>query len=355
MTKPVESAFLPREFKFWPDGLEASTPQEIHKLYEQGYAGAFKDPVAEQQLSEFVQRHGGTLDGNAIAEANGLYGAGEGRLVLLYPVVEKYFPGCFPGAAQQVGDCVSHSTFKACMGTAAGDIDSGKPDEVSGKIEGPPEITEEGLRQGAFSSEAVYWYRGYNGDGWSCEAAARVACENSALWPRINYPDLGIDLTRYSGSQAHKYGSKAPPSAFTDAGRKHLLRTATKLNSFEQLRDFLANGYGVSSCGGEGWSSRRDANGYSKRQGSWSHAFPVFGTDDRDIAKQEYGDSLVLSSNNWGPWNSGGTRIMGTELDIPPGFWWTTWKEFRNRTLIAFAGASGWPARKLKSIVLSVG
>ncbi len=75
-------------------------------------------------------------------------------------------------------------------------------------------------------------------------------------------------------------------------GMKHKIRQATELDSFEEVRDFLYQGYGISTCGGEGWSSSRDSNGFSKRRGGWSHAMAYIGADDRDVIKRNTASRL---------------------------------------------------------------
>lgn len=344
-----------RDFIFWPGDKLITDPADCQKMYEAGYAGAFKDPDATEAFENLIVGSGGNLDGSSVAEQNGLAGAGEGRLVIPFVFVQQLLPGCWPGPAQQRGDCVSHDTKNAVLTTMCCDIVSGQPDAESGKVEGLPDIDPIGIAQGALSTEAIYWYRGYSGDGWSCEAAATVACTKSGLWLRNNYPELGIDLRKYSGSLAGKYGRSAPPSEFTTTGQKHLIRTSTRINSFNDLRDFLANGYGVSTCGGEGWSSTRNEDGVSKRSGRWSHAMAIIGVDDRQVIKDKYGEPLVLILNSWGKWNTGGRRILGTTIDIPEGSFWTTWSSVKNRSMLAFSGANGWPAKNLPPLDLVVG
>lgn len=254
-----------------------------------------------------------------------------------------------------VHNCVSHSTKNGCLVTMVCDIASGKPDEETGIVEGAPEISALGIQQGVLSSEANYWYRGYNGHGWSCSTSANVAIKKSAMWLRQNYPELGVSLEKYSGSLASKYGAKSPPPEFTAYGQKHLIRTATELDSFEEIRDMLANGYGISSCGSEGYSSSRDENGVSKRSGSWAHAMAIIGADDRPEIRQIYGEPLILIQNSWGKWNTGPRRIKGTEIDIPHGAFWVKWSHARNRYFVAFSGANGWPSKKLPSFTNILG
>jgi len=247
-----------------------------------------------------------------------------------------------------VHNCVSHSQRNACLYTIACEIAAGKPDEVTGLVEQAPEQPDEGRRDGAFSTEAYYWFRRRaSRDGWFCEAAAKVAIEEAGAFPRKNYPELGVDLTKYSGSNATRWGATPPPEAIRAQGKKHLFRTAATCESFEAVRDMLANGYGVTSCGSEGFSSTRDENGVSRRSGSWAHALAYIGCDDRDEIKAKYAGPLVLVMNSWGKWNGGPRRVYGTTLDIPEGSFWARWSDISGRVAIAMSGFNGWPAQKL--------
>jgi hypothetical protein len=250
-----------------------------------------------------------------------------------------------------VHNCVSHSTRTAAVCTMCCEIAAGRPDEVTGEIEDKPEMPVEGYRDVICSSEVVYFYRRHGGDGWQCGASAKVMCTESGLWPRKNYPEFGFDLTRYSGKLAGKYGATPPPENITAFGRQHLMRTATRCETFEQVRDLLANGFALTTCGGQGWSSTRDENGASRRQGGWSHALAVLGADDRDIIKEKYGEPLVHVQNSWNLWNGGPRRVLGTNIDIPEGSFWSRWSDFQNREMIAFSGFNGWPAQRLPNWV----
>lgn len=354
MNRPA-TAFLPRQFQFWPEDAIDLHTEKLIELYENGFAGTWKDEAGNEEFEQFIQETGGDIDGTSVARAYGLAGTGEGKLVAPFVLVEKFIPGCWPGAAQGRGDCVSHGQKNSNLVTLVCDVASNKPDEVTGVIEGIPDIPADGIKQGALSTEAIYWYRGYPGDGWQCQISAKVSCNQSALWVRKNYPDLGIDLTKYSSGLAGKYGRTSPPSEITNAGKQHLMRTATTLRSKEDIRDFLYNGYGINSCGGEGYSSVRDENGVSRRKGSWAHSMAVIGFDDRPETIKIYGEPLVLIINSWGIWNSGPRTVLGTNILIPQGAFWCRWSECKNRQFIAMSGANGFAARRLPSVSLSVG
>lgn len=337
------------QFKEWPATGIGLTPSEVVHLYDSGFCGAWADPEAKTELQETINAEGGYPFAADVVNRFGLAGTGAGKLVAPFLHVQKMYPNCWPGSAQTRGDCVSHGTRNACLVTLVCELVAGQPDQVSGKVEGPPEVSEAGKSDGVLSSESVYWWRRHGGDGWSCAAAANVVLKDSGCcWPRRNYSELNVDLSTYSGKTAGLYGAKTPPENFGAVGKAHLIRTSTEANSFEQVRDLLANGYGVSSCGGEGFSSTRDECGVSPRRGSWSHAMAYIAADDRDVVKSKYGGPLVLILNSWGPsWNSGPRKIVDTEFEIPNGSFWARWSDCTRRDQYAFSGVNGWPPQKL--------
>lgn len=333
---------------WWPQDAVDLAPEKIAEMYGNGFVGAWSDPEAKGELRQQIGSAGGIVDAEDACTAFGLAGLGEGKLSLLFPTADKVFQGCMPGPAQQRGDCVSHGTKNAALMTLAVEIFNARPDEVTGLVEGTPELPTAGIQQGVLSTEYIYWWRGYNGDGWSCPTAASKVLKHGIML-RKPYTDLGIDLTSYSGGLAGKYGSQSPPSNIESAGKEHLIRTATDASGkMEAIRDLIAGGYGVVHCGGEGWSNRRDENGFSNRSGSWSHAMSYIGYDDRDEIKQKYGEPLILILNSWGSsWIGGGRTILGTNIQIPEGSFWAKVSACRSRDATAFSGVNGWPRKKL--------
>lgn len=322
---------------------------DVVDAYEKGFVGAYSDPEERALLWEEVAAAGGIPDGAMACQSYGLEETGKNKLSTPFMEVLSLYPESLPGGAQGRGDCVSWSTRNACLGTLCCEVTSGKPDEVSGRLEGAPEVSDTARLNGVIATEAFYNWRAHGGDGWSCDAAARVALKKSGLWLRKAYPEINVDFTQYSSRNAGIYGSKEPPASWLEIGKEHLVRTATDVEDFEQLRDLLANGYCISSCGSEGFSSERDEHGVSKRKGSWAHALAYLAADDRDVIKAIYKEPLVLVQNSWGAWNDGPRRILGTNIDIPVGSFWARWSDIKNRSMIAFSGVNGWPPKKLKS------
>ena len=167
--------WLPRTlpFKDWPDDARYLPIERIIELYGDGFAGAKHDPEADERFKSSMM----FPSGDAAAQQFGLADTGAGKLIVPFVYVQEMFPGCWPGPAQEIGDCVSHSTQNACLTTLACDVVSGQLDETTGKPEEKPDVPPEGIKQGVLSSEAFYWYRGYDGDGWSCpDEIGRASC-----------------------------------------------------------------------------------------------------------------------------------------------------------------------------------
>lgn len=360
--------WLPRhQFLDWPAEAKDVPTKDIRRLYEQGFAGC---QYSQKAWDEFRSSQTWPVAEEA-AYKFGLEESGAGKLVVPFVHVLETYPGCWPGRqGQGRGDCVSWSTRNAALLTLVCDVVAGLPDEKTGQIEEPPAVTEEGVADGVLSTEGFYWHRGYDGDGWFCPEAARIATTKGGVLLRQAYPDLGVDLTTYSSSTAGKYGRRPPPANILKAQSEHLIHQATEASSFEAVRDFLQNGYGVSSCGGEGLSDTRDANGVSRRQGQWAHAMAIIGVDDRDVIKQLYREPLVLDLNSWARWNRGPRDIYQSAALVPPekkerwvqlgivnpatgnlmipeGSCWVRWSEFSRREYMILSGASGWPRQTL--------
>ena len=314
--------------------------------YSTGLVGCRFDPRAHEILCDSIMRAGGDPDGGRVAYEWGLAEAGKGKLSTPWLSVERVFPGCWPGPAQVIGDCVSHGTANSILLSMCCEVVNGLPDEETGRPEGIPELSPTAIENVPISSESLWWWRGYDGDGWSCADAAQVATTKGFL-VRKPYPDLKIDLTKYSDSNLRLYGSKQPNSFIAAEAFLHKARTATVLNGREQVRDFLAAGYGVNTCSALGFEDVRNEDGVSRQVSTWQHSQALVGFDDRPETIQKYGQGLVLWLNSWGRWNSGPRKVRGTDLLIPEGAYWALASTIDRCRLIAFSSIAGWPRPKL--------
>lgn len=319
---------------------------DARSFYEQSaFVGAFYSRKSEDDLTQTVKRAGGSMDGADICYQNNLFGAGEGKLSLAYQAAEKLYPGCYPGGAQLRGDCVSWSTRNAVLGSYCNELLYG----LNADRHDAPAVSEESRLDGVISTEVFYWWRGYDGDGWSCAAAANVAISRSGMWLRRPYKDFDIDLSTYSPQMAGRWGRIPPPDVVKEFGQQTLVKTATVARTYDEVRDFLATGNCLSTCGSEAFGER-DENGMCRRSNkTWHHAIMAGACDDRPIVKEKYKtQGLVLFINSWGRYLKEGSRtILGTELLIPEGSFWAKWEDVQDRYFIALSASRGWPARKM--------
>lgn len=371
---------LPRRFNWWPkQEFILRSPADCQRAYEvQHFAGTFLDRDSFGELVDFNERLTGFRSIEQAAAANSWEDVGKGSLSIPFVFALKHFPGSFPGPAQERGDCVGHALRNAMLSSYSTEIEAGVPDEVTGKVEVAPEISAEGLKNGAFSCEVPYWYRGYDGHGWDCGSAARVAQNNAGLVVRKNYPELELDLTRYTGALSELYGRRAPPSVITQLGQRHLIRAFAPCNGREARRDACAAGYSLLTCGMESFSNRRGQGGVAARtRAGWAHAMGCFGFDDRPIAYQTFGDSVELYPNSWGIWNTGDRDIIETAAMVPPaeraaliaaglvnartgnlmipeGSMWVRSRDVARRTVLAASSVNGFPAKRLPRLFKSI-
>ena len=315
------------------------------EAYSGGLSGCRPDPRADEELIDSILRHGGNPDGGSVAFSWEFAEAGKGKLTLLFPAVQTVFPGCWPGPTQLTGDCVARAAANCLLTSLALEIASNKPDEVTGKIEGAPDISDRGIRDSVIASESLWAWRGYDSDGWICSKAAQVATTKGFLI-RKPYAELGFDLTQYTDATIRLGGSRPPSQKWVDESSQRIARTATVLTGREQVRDFLFQGYGIFNCSSMAFELTRNEDGFSKQLGIWHHAQSFIGYDDRPETHQKYGQALVLWNNSWAAWNSGPRRVRGTPIDIPPGSYWALASTIDKAQCIALSSVSGWPRRQ---------
>lgn len=188
-----------------------------------------------------------------------------------------------------INNCTSHSTRNACDISRAVEID----------IKGEKEAW---VARGA--TEAIYGQRGHGGEGSSCARTVEFVTKVGGIIARQNYPGIA-DFSKYNGSMGGNWGSRGLPDKVLDLANDHQMKTASLIRTIEEARDALANGYGLTVCSNQGFSSVRDKKGFAKPQGQWAHAMSWTACDDTGS------DISFLICNSWGNWNSGGHPEWG--------------------------------------------
>lgn len=184
-----------------------------------------------------------------------------------------------------------------------------------------------------------------SGDGSVGAWAARYVNEYGAL-ARGKYGD--IDLSVYNGNVARSWGmpSKGAPSLLIPIAKEHPIQTVSLVSTYEEVRDLIANGYAVSICSNQGFSAKRDKDGFAKPQGSWAHCMSILGVDD------SFSRPAVLIQNSWGTWNSGPKRH-----DQPDGSFWCDAEVLQRNILSrkdswAFSGYEGYKPQKINTRIV---
>lgn len=296
------------------------TGKELLDAYNNGFEGCKYD---QKEMDALMSELKYPLFGSV---AKGLVGSGVGKLSIPYRSVVALSPEAPYKERQELGDCVSHGNRNACDITRAVEI------HIDGEAE-------DFVTLGA--TEAIYGARGYSGDGgMTCSRAVSFITKDGGVLLRKKYGDF--DLSKYSSSLAYKWGRGIPDLIVAEA-KKHQMKTASLIRSIEELRDALANGYGVAVCSGQGFSSTRDKDGFAAARGSWAHCMCIAGFDDYSPRKG------VLIINSWGEnWISGPMPSWGP---IPKGSFMAeigvVERMIRSGGTFAFSKFDGFPPQNL--------
>jgi hypothetical protein len=268
--------------------------------------------------------------------------ATDDKPVLLYRALYEAFAEHNGGAKwvvgkQGIGDCVSWGWAHGC------DICLAVEWKLGGSSEWRPAATEAiygGSRVEARDAKSGGW-----GDGSYGGAAAKFVHNFGVLF-RQPYNELGFDLTDYSAQRAKQWGNygcggSGDNGKADKVAKLHPVRSVALVRNFEEAAAAIAAGYPVPVCSGQGFSSRRDDQGFSRASGSWSHCMCFIGV--------RFDRKGLLCLNSWGPnWISG----PKWPEDQPDGSFWveesTATRMLRGEDSFAVSAYEGFPYRDLK-------
>lgn len=296
------------------------TPQDILKIYREGYnATLFSERDVDSTLSKL--RH--PLFGDS---ARGLKDTGKGKIALPYKLVQKHDPTFASDEMQETGDCTSHGIRNASTISLVGDIEE--------RFE-----TEQYISR--LATEVIYGYRGHSGQGMSVALAAEFVNNYGGIALRKKYGKY--DLTNYNPNLGINWGRTGVPSSIIKEISGNQVATISLIQSVEELRDAIYNGYGVAVGSNFGFSNTRDKNGISFVSGRWNHCM-CFGAMDDTLDR--YPETLFLILNSWGEWNAG-PRV----LDQPIGSLWTpasiVEKMIKQKQTWVLGNVKGFPSKKI--------
>lgn len=222
---------------------------------------------------------------------------------------------------QGIGDCVS---FGWSMGSYVGQATAW----ANGELADPPKlvateplysgsrtagrmppVTQAGFSDGSYGGAAARWVSG--------------KCKDQTVGGILyRQPYDGVDLTTYSPQRAKEWGNLlcgggSRGLALARQANKHTATHVALVKTFDEAAASIESGYCVPVCSGVGFSSQRDADGFSPRQGSWAHCMCFIAVR---YAKNEGKRDGLLCMNSWGVFNSG----PKWPPDQPDGSFWVS-------------------------------
>jgi len=259
--------------------------------------------------------------------------SGVGKTVLLYEIIRSVSKS-FPIRTQAIGDCVGQAAAYAVDAAKCVDIHIHKDFEA---------WVSETATEDIYAGSRILIGGGLDGDGSMGVWAARY-CNDYGAVPRGQYGE--IDLREYSGGRAKTWGDDGVPKSLLHIARQHPILTVSRVDTYEQARDLLANGYSVTIASNQGFKSTRDKDGFATPKGEWAHAMCLLGIDDNP---QRPG---VLCMNSWGIWNDGPKR-----LNQPEGSFWIDADVLEEDILSvgdswAYSGYDGFKPQKLNTRII---
>lgn len=201
------------------------------------------------------------------------------------------------------------------------------------------------------ATEAIYGgsrveARGVKFGGWSDGSYGAAAAKWVRDWGIVFRQKYDyVDLTRYSAQRAKQWGAygcggKNDNGRLDNEAKKHPIKSVALVTTFEEAARAIQSGYPVVVCSGQGFTSRRDSQGFCAPRGSWSHCMCFIGV--------RFDRPGLLCLNSWGPnWVSG----PKWPEDQPDGSFWVDAKiatrMLSGRDSFAVSGYSGFPYRPL--------
>lgn len=275
-----------------------------------------------------------------------LMDTGKKKVTLLHKIVAevtKFDPSKVLYRHQTIGDCVAQGGACVVDCSICVDIFLRKDNEIW---------------LGETCTEILYWGsrvvigkgRLGNSDGSVGAWLARFVNE----WGAITRGVYGKhDLSKYDGNTARLWGSPnfRISKELENEIKEHPIQTVSLVRTYEEARDLIANGYAITVASNIGFNAprggaiKRDADGFLRPYGNWSHQMAFIAADD------EFKRPGLLCNNSWGNWVSGPTRH-----DQPSGSFWVD-ADVVNRMLgqgdsWAFSSYIGYKPRELNLYII---
>ena len=184
--------------------------------------------------------------------------------------------------------------------------------------------------------------KNWRGDGMTGTVAAEFVKRYGILL-RQKYLDKW-DFTLYTGQRARTLGNQGVPDELEPLCKVHPVGCVTLVQSWEEARDCIYNGYPVPLCSNQGFNTRggRDKDGFlSPSRQPWNHCMLLAGMDDNPVRP----GGLII--NSWGSqWIDGPKRY-----EQPDGSFWADASVIdricKQQDTVALSCYAGYPRQQL--------
>lgn len=195
-------------------------------------------------------------------------GSGKNKLILLHENYKKLkIPHPKP-LQTTVGDCVSHACATALDYLCVTEIANGEREKWIART----------ASEFIYSNGRVIIGKGRLGSGdGSLNAWTLKAMQELGTLIRQRYSK--VDLTEYSPSRARTWGNTKVPTTLLDISKDYFITGYKLIKSFDEAMDALASNCPIVVASNQGFTKKRDKDGFCSPSGSWSHSMAVIGGD----------------------------------------------------------------------------
>jgi len=202
---------------------------------------------------------------------------------------------------KQVGACVGFGYGRAVQDVMLNEIADGEPEKYPG-TEVCPEVIYGGSRvevgqgrlagsDGSVGAWASQWVK-----DWGVVARGRYGA---------------LDVREYDETTCRRLGDRGVPDDVEALARVHPITEVARLTTADGLWAALGAGKGVPVCSMQGFTMRRDADGFCPRSGSWGHCMVYRGRFVHPTRGR-----CVLVQNSWGAYlEAAGNRTVRHTAD----------------------------------------
>ena len=308
----------------WHGPPEPKPPEPEHVISEDGIPGLCGwagEEVARDAFTELKDKFIPFLiwDDQHNAEA-----VSQDKRAVLWDASLRVLGKHIPNIQQQIGDCVSFGAANAVMYLQC------------------VQAATEAIEYKPVFQPFIY------GTSRVLVGKGRLGCNSDGSvgsWAAAAVKDYGIlfadseGVPAYSGSVAKSWGCRRSAfEKFLPVAKQFPVQAIAKVDTWQQVRDAIINGYPVTVASNQGFTMRgrvRDGKLWLTPQGTWAHQMVIIGYDPLP-------EPCFCILNSWGP------NAHGTPPDnAPPGSFWTTAKTVdrmvKQDDSFAFSAFKGFP------------